>query len=63
VQDRQGFFWNEEFVNTQLKETMIGSFEAVTAYAAKHKVDNRTAAYMLALDRVAIAMKLRGIYA
>ncbi len=63
VQDRQGLFWNEETVNTQLGEIMVGSFEAVTAYAAKHRVDNRTAAYMLALDRVAIAMKLRGIYA
>ncbi len=63
VQDRQGFFWNEDLVNTRLEEIMVGSFEAVTAYAAKHAVDNRTAAYMLALDRVAIAMKLRGIYA
>ncbi|MDP9055285.1 MAG: Glu/Leu/Phe/Val dehydrogenase [Acidobacteriota bacterium] len=63
VQDRQGLFWNEETVNTQLREIMVGSFEAVTAYAEKHRVDNRTAAYMLALDRVAIAMKLRGIYA
>ena len=63
VQDRQGFFWNEDLVNTRLEEIMVGSFGAVTAYAAKHKVDNRTAAYMLALDRVAIAMKLRGIYA
>jgi len=63
VQDRQGFFWNEELVNTSLEETMVRSFGDVTAYAAKHKVDNRTAAYMLALDRVAIAMKLRGIYA
>jgi glutamate dehydrogenase (NAD(P)+) len=63
VQDRQGFFWNEESVNSRLEETMVESFEAVTAYAAKHAVDNRTAAYMLALDRVATAMKLRGIYA
>jgi glutamate dehydrogenase (NAD(P)+) len=63
VQDRQGFFWNEELVNTRLEEVMVGSFDAVFAYAEKHKVDNRTAAYMLALDRVAIAMKLRGIYA
>ncbi|HWF07211.1 MAG TPA: Glu/Leu/Phe/Val dehydrogenase [Bryobacteraceae bacterium] len=63
VQDRQGYFWNEESVNTRLEETMVESFEAVTAYAAKHAVDNRTAAYMLALDRVATAMKLRGIYA
>jgi glutamate dehydrogenase (NAD(P)+) len=63
VQDRQGFFWNEDLVNTRLEEIMTESFDAVTGYAAKHKVDNRTAAYMLALDRVAIAMKLRGIYA
>ena len=63
VQDRQGFFWNEEQVNTQLEEIMVRSFNAVTAYGEKHSVDNRTAAYMLALDRVASAMKLRGIYA
>jgi glutamate dehydrogenase (NAD(P)+) len=63
VQDRQGFFWNEDLVNTRLEEIMVGSFGDVIAYAGKHKVDNRTAAYMLALDRVAIAMKLRGIYA
>jgi glutamate dehydrogenase (NAD(P)+) len=58
-----GFFWNEDLINTRLEEIMTESFDAVTAYAAKLKVDNRPAAYMLALDRVAIAMKLRGIYA
>jgi glutamate dehydrogenase (NAD(P)+) len=63
VQDRQGFFWNEDLVNSRLEEIMVESFHAVTAYGEKHKVDNRTAAYMLALDRVAIAIKLRGIYA
>src|SRR5665213_1761300 len=63
VQDRQGFFWNEETVNARLNEFMIEAFEANTAYGEKHKVDNRTAAYMLALDRVAAAIRLRGIYA
>jgi glutamate dehydrogenase (NAD(P)+) len=63
VQDRQGFFWNEELVNSTLRETMVGSFGAVMAYAEKHDVDNRTAAYMVALDRVASAIRLRGIYA
>jgi glutamate dehydrogenase (NAD(P)+) len=63
VQDRQGFFWNEKLVNARLEEIMVGSFNAVTSYGEKHQVDNRTAAYMLALDRVASAMKLRGIYA
>ena len=63
VQDRQGFFWNEDLVNTRLEEIMVNSFDAVIGYSEKHGVDNRTAAYMLALDRVATAMTLRGIYA
>ncbi|MGD0497341.1 MAG: Glu/Leu/Phe/Val dehydrogenase [Bryobacteraceae bacterium] len=63
VQDRQGFFWNEQLVNERLEEIMVESFEAVVAYADKHGVHNRIAAYMLALDRVAEAIKLRGIYA
>ena len=63
VQDRQGFFWNEDLINTRLEEIMVASFDAVVGYAEKHGVNNRTAAYMLALDRVAFAIKLRGIYA
>ena len=63
VQDRQGFFWNEQLVNERLEEIMVESFDAVVAYAEKHGVHNRIAAYMLALDRVAAAIKLRGIYA
>jgi len=63
VQDRQGFFWNEKLVNERLQEIMVDSFLAVVDYAEKHGVNNRTAAYMLALDRVAEAIKLRGIYA
>jgi glutamate dehydrogenase (NAD(P)+) len=63
VQDRQGFFWNEDLVNQRLEEIMVNSFHDVVAYAQKHKVHNRIAAYMVALDRVASAIKLRGIYA
>jgi len=63
VQDRQGYFWNEKLVNTRLEEIMIESFEDVISYAARHHVHNRTAAYMLALDRVASAIRLRGLYA
>ncbi len=50
-------------MNSRLEDIATSSFAAVITYAEKHKVDNRTAAYMLALDRVAVAMKLRGIYA
>jgi glutamate dehydrogenase (NAD(P)+) len=63
VQDRQGFFWNEQLVNGRLEEIMVSSFRDVTSYAERHGVNNRIAAYMLALDRVAFAIKLRGIYA
>ena len=63
VQDRQGFFWNEQLVNQRLEEIMVESFDSVVQYARTHGVNNRIAAYMLALDRVAVAIKLRGIYA
>jgi glutamate dehydrogenase (NAD(P)+) len=63
VQDRQGYFWNEKLVNERLEEIMVSSFENVTGYAEKHSVNNRTAAYILALDRVAFAIRRRGLYA
>ncbi len=63
VQDRQGFFWTEKAVNEQLEQIMVDSFDAIVGYAEQHHVNNRTAAYMVALDRVAAAIKLRGIYA
>ncbi|MBK7928274.1 MAG: Glu/Leu/Phe/Val dehydrogenase [Bryobacterales bacterium] len=63
VQDRQGYFWNEQLVNERLTELMVEGFSAVTKYGDTHGVHNRTAAYMLALDRVAFAIKLRGLYA
>ena len=63
VQDRQGFFWNEQLVNSRLQDIMDESFDAVVEFAEKHRVNNRIAAYMLALDRVATAIRLRGIYA
>jgi glutamate dehydrogenase (NAD(P)+) len=64
VQDRQGFFWNEKLVNDRLEEIMVDSFDAVISFADKHEgINNRTAAYMLALDRVASAIRMRGLYA
>ena len=63
VQDRQGFFWRESEVNERLQDVMDYSFDAVVRYAETHKVNNRIAAYILAIDRVANALRLRGIYA
>ena len=63
VQDREGYFWPESLVNDRLEHMMIESFEDVYAYAQRHSVSLRIAAYMLAIDRVAFALKLRGLYA
>ncbi len=63
VQDRQGYFWSEQVVNDRLEEIMVNSFGDVVAYSDRHGVPNRLAAYMLALDRVAAAIRMRGIYA
>jgi glutamate dehydrogenase (NAD(P)+) len=63
VQDRQGFFWRESEVNERLLDVMENAFDQVVRFAELHKVNNRIAAYMLAIDRVARALKLRGIYA
>jgi glutamate dehydrogenase (NAD(P)+) len=63
VQDRMGYFWTETEVNTRLDTIMIDSFADVMAYARSHGVNNRIAAYMLAIDRVAYTTKQRGIYA
>ena len=63
VQDRQGFFWKESVVNEQLENILVDSFDNVVQYAETHGVNNRIAAYMLAIDRVAYTIKQRGIYA
>jgi glutamate dehydrogenase (NAD(P)+) len=63
VQDRQGYFWKESVVNEQLETIMKSSFEDVVRYAETHHVNNRIAAYMLAIDRVAYTIRQRGIYA
>jgi glutamate dehydrogenase (NAD(P)+) len=63
VQDRQGYFWKESVVNEQLETIMVAAFEDVVRFAEAHAVNNRIAAYMLAIDRVAYTIRQRGIYA
>jgi glutamate dehydrogenase (NAD(P)+) len=63
VQDRGGYFWSEESVNDRLNDIMTRSFGDVLKLSTQHKVDMRTAAYMLAISRVATVHRLRGIYA
>jgi glutamate dehydrogenase (NAD(P)+) len=63
VQDRMGYFWREDVVNQRLQDTMVASFNDLCRYADAHSVDTRTAAYMLAIDRVAYDTRIRGFYA
>jgi glutamate dehydrogenase (NAD(P)+) len=63
VQDRAGFFWTEEVVNSRLEQVMTSSFAEVDRVAREHSCSMRIAAYILAVDRVAKVYKLRGIYA
>jgi glutamate dehydrogenase (NAD(P)+) len=62
VQDMQSFFWTEARINESLREIMDRAFEAVHAMSEHHEVDMRTAAYMVAVARVAEATTLRGLY-
>jgi glutamate dehydrogenase (NAD(P)+) len=63
VQDRQGYFWKEAVVNEQLADIMVSAFDDVVRFSEAHHVNNRIAAYMLAIDRVAYTIRQRGIYA
>ena len=63
VQDRMGYFWTEAEVNQRLDHIMTESFRDVVTYAQNHSVNNRIAAYMLAIDRVAYTTRQRGMYA
>jgi glutamate dehydrogenase (NAD(P)+) len=63
VQDRGGYFWDEDTVNHRLEAIITRSFREVVTLADKHKVNMRVAAYMLAIDRVATMHRLRGMYA
>ena len=62
VQDLQELFWDEDDVNRRLERVMVKAFADVHATATKHNVEMRTGAYILAIERVANAMRTRGIW-
>ncbi len=62
VQGLQQFFWTEEEVNQNLERIMVRAYGQVAAAAEEKKVNLRTAALIRAVDRVAEALYLRGIY-
>ena len=63
VQNRAGYAWSEDVVNERLEATMVRGFRDVLALSRTRQVSMRTAAYMLAVSRVAAVHELRGVYA
>src|SRR3989442_114500 len=63
VQDRGGYFWDEDTVNRRLEAIMTRAFNEVAATTEKYKVNTRIASYIVAVDRVAAMHRLRGMYA
>jgi glutamate dehydrogenase (NAD(P)+) len=63
VQDRHGYFWSEREVNERLETKMVQAFDAVLKTAQHYNVDMRTAAYIVAINRVATVTRMRGMYA
>jgi glutamate dehydrogenase (NAD(P)+) len=62
VQGLQEFFWTEREVNAQLERIMAGAFQSMLRIAHERRTDMRTAAYLLAVERVAQSTRTRGIY-
>ena len=63
VQDRYGYFWEEQDVNDRLEKKMREAFDDVLQTSLKYKVDLRTAAYIVAINRVGTVTRMRGMYA
>jgi glutamate dehydrogenase (NAD(P)+) len=62
VQDQYGFFWSEKQINETLEQTMRTAFASVHEKATQYDTDMRTGAYILAVERVAEATRVRGIF-
>jgi glutamate dehydrogenase (NAD(P)+) len=62
VQDQYSFFWSEKRINQTLEDTMGDAFHKVHQTAQRYNTDMRTGAYILAIDRVAEATRVRGIF-
>jgi glutamate dehydrogenase (NAD(P)+) len=63
VQDRHGYFWEEEEVNRRLEAKMVEAFDDVLQTSLRYKTDLRTGAYIVAINRVATVTRMRGMYA
>lgn len=62
VQDFSSFFWTEEEINARLDKILVGAFARIWADAERHHIPLRTAAFVVACERVLSARELRGLY-
>lgn len=62
VQDQYSFFWSEKRINQTLEDTITDAYQKVHQTAHRYGTDLRTGAYILAIDRVAEATRVRGIF-
>lgn len=63
VQDRQGYFWTEERVNRRLNRMMRNAFDNLFKTCEEHDITLRQAAYVFGINKVAMTLKMRGLYA
>ncbi len=62
VQDFSSLFWTEEEINARLDKILVGAFARIWADAERHRIPLRTAAFVVACERVLAARELRGLY-
>ena len=62
VQDIQSFFWSEKEINARLQDIIVAAFRDVNAVAEREKVDMRLAAFIVGLNRLAKAVRIRGTF-
>lgn len=60
VQNQSNYYWSEDEVNDKLEQIMVNAFNAVYDVHKEKSVDMRNAAYMVAINRIATAIKVRG---
>jgi glutamate dehydrogenase (NAD(P)+) len=60
VQNAYGYYWDEAMVYERLDKKLMAAFHTVHRTAQDYKVHNRLAAYLVAVSRVADAVRLRG---
>ena len=61
MQDSSSFFWTEEEINARLDKILVGAFNRIWADAERHRIPLRTAAFVVACERVLSARELRGL--